>query len=40
MADSTAPALTGFSQMMAGMQAIDDGYSITLPADWLQGRTA
>lgn len=33
-------ALTGFSQMMAGMHASDDGYSITLPEDWLQGRTA
>ncbi|GAA4415734.1 thioesterase family protein [Quisquiliibacterium transsilvanicum] len=34
------PTLTGFSLMMAGMQAVDDGYSITLPDDWLQGRTA
>ncbi len=33
-------ASTGFSLMMAGMRAGDDGYSITLPEDWLQGRTA
>jgi hypothetical protein len=38
--DRSPAALTGFSVMMAGMQAADDGYSITLPDDWLQGRTA
>ncbi len=40
MNDRSPAALTGFSVMMAGMQAADDGYSITLPDDWLQGRTA
>lgn len=29
--DRSMAALTGFSVMMAGMQAADDGYSITLP---------
>lgn len=40
MDDQSMAALTGFSQMMAGLQAGDDAFSITLPADWLQGRTA
>jgi hypothetical protein len=38
---STAPAaLTDFSTMMGTLDAAADGFTISLPADWLQGRTA
>jgi hypothetical protein len=35
-----APALTPFSQLMTAMQDEGAAHSISLPADWLQGRTA
>jgi acyl-CoA thioesterase len=31
---------TPFSTLTAAMQPVDDHHTITLPADWLQGRTA
>jgi acyl-CoA thioesterase len=40
MPDPATSGLTGFSQMMDGLQADADAFSITLPDDWLQGRTA
>jgi acyl-CoA thioesterase len=35
-----AQTLTPFSQLAAAMQAQGGDYTISLPADWLQGRTA
>lgn len=32
--------LTGFSTMLGTLAAVDDQFVISLPADWLQGRTA
>ena len=32
--------LTGFSKMLGTLAAVDDQFVISLPADWLQGRTA
>ncbi|MEK9719518.1 MAG: thioesterase family protein [Quisquiliibacterium sp.] len=40
MSEGRAPDLTSFSAMMAGLRADGDAYWITLPEDWLQGRTA
>lgn len=40
MIHDTQEKLTAFSSMLATMTAIDDHYVITLPEDWLQGRTA
>ena len=33
-------AMTPFSSMLATMTPVDDDFAITLPPDWLQGRTA
>lgn len=40
MSDSTSGALSGFTSMMNTMAAEGDQFVITLPDDWLQGRTA
>ncbi len=40
MTHTTQDELTAFSSMLATLVAVDDHYAITLPADWLQGRTA
>lgn len=38
--DNAEPTLTGFSRMLSTLTAVGDQFTITLPADWLQGRTA
>jgi acyl-CoA thioesterase len=40
MDTESAPQLTRFSTMIDAMTAIEDRFSIVLPDDWLQGRTA
>lgn len=40
MHNTDATELTGFSSMLATLAAAGDQYTISLPADWLQGRTA
>ncbi len=40
MDESHASNLTGFSQLLDGLEADGDTFSITLASDWLQGRTA
>ena len=40
MSESKPLPQTPFSVLIAAMQAQADGFSIELPADWLQGRTA
>jgi len=38
--DPSNPALTDFSKVIGTLTAADDQFVISLPADWLQGRTA
>lgn len=40
MSHPTPDSLTAFSSMLATLAAVDDHHTITLPPDWLQGRTA
>ena len=40
MNDMPTPSRTGFSSMLATLAAAGDDFTISLPADWLQGRTA
>ena len=38
--DPDHATLTSFSTMLGTLAAVDDQFAISLPADWLQGRTA
>jgi hypothetical protein len=40
MTTTKATTLTGFSQVIAALQHQGDHFTIVLPSDWLQGRTA